>query len=122
MANPANNLNEVIIMAFNNSNNEGRPTADKAQGFINIYLPTVGGKRRKLVGIPLRDANVNEGKLRQWIEEDSTRAQKLASRMIIEYQSAEPSEDSGFDLSDDEADMDAEIAEKTKHLRDKKVA
>lgn len=102
-------------MAFNTNSNKGNNQDNwvKASGFVNIYLPTKEGKRRKLAGIPLRENNVNEARLFQYLEENPDRAQTLARKMIIEYQSAEPTDESGFDLED----FDEELVKETEHLR-----
>jgi hypothetical protein len=72
----------------------------KAQGFINVYLPTKDGSgRRKLGAFALKDSNVNEKALREFVEADETNLAKVAAKLIVEYQSATPAEGSGFDLS-----------------------
>lgn len=72
----------------------------KAQGFINISLPSKDGKsNRKLGAIPLRDSNVNEKSLREFLEADPANLDKVLSKLILNYQNASPAEDSGFDLS-----------------------
>ena len=78
--------------ASNNSNWE------KASGFINLYLPSKDGKRRKLGAIPLKLSKVNEKALIEWLESDEENVGKLASKLIVEYQSAAVSEAHAFDL------------------------
>lgn len=71
----------------------------KAQGFLNLYLPSkVPGERKKLGAIPLKDSKPNEKELRAWLEEDSTRVAMILEKLVIEYQSATPAEGTGFDL------------------------
>lgn len=70
----------------------------KAQGFLNLYLPSKNGSRRKLGAIPLKDSKANEKQLRQWLEEDPTRVAKILAALVIEYQSAEVSEQNTFVL------------------------
>ena len=95
-------------MAFNqntqrrsndNSANGDQQPSWKAQGFINLYLPSKDGKRRKLAGIPLKDDKVNEKTLRAWLEESPDNIDTLLSKLIIEYQPAAQAEGTGFDLS-----------------------
>lgn len=90
-------------MAFNpataaSNNNNAQNESWKAQGFINLYLPSADGKRRKLGAIPLKQSKPSEKKLLEWLNEDPSRVEKIMSKLIMEYQSAEPAETSGFDL------------------------
>ena len=90
-------------MAFNRGNavrNDNGPANDswKAQGFLNLYLPSKSGGRRKLGAIPLKEANFHEAKLLTWLNEDPSRAEKILEALEIEYRSAEPTEAAGFDL------------------------
>lgn len=84
------------------SNTSGIPANKKATAFLNFYLPTEGGGRRKIgvSGIPLRESNANEKSLAEWIAVDpEARCAILLSKLIVEYNSAEPAEGGGFDLS-----------------------
>ena len=92
-------------MAFNTnaaaapaSSNNANTNWEKAAGFINLYLPTKDGKRRKLGSIPLKLSKANEKTLLEWLEADEENVGKLASKMIVEYQSAQVSEAHSFDL------------------------
>lgn len=90
-------------MAFN-TNTAAAPASsnnanwEKAAGFINLYLPTKDGKRRKLGSIPLKLSKANEKALFEWLEADEENVGKLASKMVVEYQSAQVSEAHSFDL------------------------
>ena len=89
-------------MAFKPTTVHSTSTSDdswKAQGFINISLPTKDGKPRKLGMIPLRDTNVNEKALRDYLENDPANVQSLLAKLIIDYQNATPAEGNSFDLS-----------------------
>lgn len=70
----------------------------KAQGFINLYLPTKGGKRRKLGAVALREAKDNEKALYDWLNADPENVSKLASKLIVEFQTASITEGAAFDL------------------------
>lgn len=70
----------------------------KAQGFLNLYLPRADGQRRKLGAIPLKDSKPNEKQLLDWLNEDPSRVSVILSKLVIEYQSATPADNSGFDL------------------------
>lgn len=87
-------------MAFNPNNAPAqRDDSWKAQGFLNLYLPSkVPGERKKLGAIPLKDSKPNEKELRAWLEEDSTRVAMILEKLVIEYQPAVPAEGTGFDL------------------------
>jgi hypothetical protein len=80
--------------ASNSQTNE----AWKAQGFLNLYLPSKDGKRIKLGAIPLKERKSNEKKLLDWLNEDPSNAEVLLSKMEIEYRSATQTEGAGFDL------------------------
>lgn len=95
-------------MAFNSNasasrnNNAGANSQNdswKAQGFLNLYLPSKNGKRSKLGAIALHDSRTSEAEMRAWLEEDPTRVEQILAKLIIEYRSSEPTEGSGFDLS-----------------------
>lgn len=91
-------------MAFN-SNAQTQSNAQsndswKAQGFLNLYLPSKDGKggRRKLGAIPLKEAKPAEKQLMAWLNEDHTRVAVIMSKLIIEYQSATGADTAGFDI------------------------
>ena len=89
--------------AGNANNNNGIPANKKAIGFLNFYLPTEGGGKRKIgnTGIPLRETNANERALAEWLAVDpEVRAALLKDKLIVEYNSAEPAEGGGFMLPD----------------------
>lgn len=70
----------------------------KAQGFLNFYLPSKDGGRKKLGAIPLKEAKPNEKRLLEWLNEDPAHVQALMNKLEVEYQSAVQSEGSAFDL------------------------
>lgn len=89
-------------MAFNNKSNTDNTDSSnegwKAQGFLNLYLPSKDGKKRKLGAIPLKESKPSEKALLVWLNEDPTRVAKILSALQIEFQSAVPNESTGFDL------------------------
>lgn len=89
-------------MAFNTNPAAAPATTSneawKAQGFINLYLPSKTG-RRKLGAIALKEAKVSEKQLLAWLNEDPKNVEMLASKLIVEYQSAALAEENAFDLS-----------------------
>ncbi len=70
----------------------------KADGFLNLYLPSKQGGRRKLGAIPLKSGKASEKQLIEWLAEDPTRVGKILSQLEMEYQSATPTDSSGFAL------------------------
>ena len=71
----------------------------KAAGFINLYLPsTDGNKRKKLGAIPLRANKPSEAALLEWLKKDPANVEKLLSKLELDFQSVEASAAIGFDL------------------------
>ena len=93
-------------MAFNTntaaapsaSSNNNTQSWEKAAGFVNLYLPSKDGKKRKLGAIPLKVSKAQEKALLEWLEEDEANVGKLSQKMIVEYQSAQANEAHAFDL------------------------
>lgn len=88
-------------MAFNTASAPAATNSNdswKAQGFLNFYLPSKDGGRRKLGAIPLKESKVNEKTLLAWLNEDPTRVQVLLNKIELEYQPAQQAEGTGFDL------------------------
>ncbi len=87
--------------AVQNSNTNTSNESWKAQGFLNLYLPSKdGGKRRKLGAIPLKESKPSEKLMLDWLTEDPTRVAAILSKLVIEFQSSQASESTGFDLSE----------------------
>jgi hypothetical protein len=84
----------------NNSSNKGENDSWKAEGFLNFYLPTQDGGRRKLGSIPLKGNKQSEKDLLKWLNEDKERVAVIMAKLQLEYQAAEQAAGSGFDLSD----------------------
>lgn len=70
----------------------------KASGFLNFYLPSKDGKRRKVGAIGLKDSKPAEKSLREWLEADPKNIVTFMEKIVIEYQSAEPQEGHSFQL------------------------
>ena len=89
-------------MAFNQSNTVRNDNAQadswKAQGFLNFYLPSKNGQRKKLGAIPLKESKHSEKALLAWLNEDPSRVANILAKLEIEYQSATPADASGFAL------------------------
>lgn len=87
-------------MAFNTNTQQSTPANDswKAQGFVNMYITSKDGKKKKFGAVPLKDSKPNEKALREFLEAAPANITKLAAKVIFEYQSAVPAEGSNFDL------------------------
>ena len=96
-------------MAFNKSNTAPAPAPaasiavpsnwEKAKGFLNIYLPSKDGKKRKVGSIALRESKLLENQILTFLEADEANLPKLSSKLVIEYQSAVVNEGSMLDLT-----------------------
>ena len=94
-------------MAFNTDNaasNVGNTNTNndswKAQGFLNFFIPGKDGKTKKIGAIGLKDSKPNEKELMNWLNADPANVQKLLKVLTVTYQSAVPTETSGFALPD----------------------
>ena len=90
-------LNINTAPANNNVRNVGDESW-KAQGFLNLYLPSRGGQRRKLGSIPLKESRSSEKELLAWLNEDPTRVGKLLGKLEMEFQPAVKADENHFDL------------------------
>lgn len=94
-------------MGFNPGNSQRSNTAPtaqqdqswKAQGFLNLYLPTPDGGRAKLGAIPLKESKPAERKLLDFLNEDPSRLAAIVAKLVVEYRPATPDDKAGFDLS-----------------------
>lgn len=80
-------------MAFNRplqtrNNNEASNESWKAQAFLNIYLPTPDGGRRKLGSIPLRESKAFEKAIIERLKEDGA-LESLAEVIELDFQLAD---------------------------------
>lgn len=79
--------------------NDNNQESWKAAGFVNLYLPsTDGGKRKKLGAIPLRANKPSEAALLEWLKKDPANVEKLLSKLELDFQSVEASAAIGFAL------------------------
>lgn len=82
-----------------NTATSGIPANKKAVGFINFFLPNVGGGRRKVGAIPCREMYANERALAEWFAADPAgRAALFLGMLQVEYNASTPAEDTAFDL------------------------
>ena len=79
--------------------NDNNQESWKAAGFVNLYLPsTDGGKRKKLGAIPLRTNKPAEATLLEWLKKDANNVEKLLAKLELDFQSVEASASIGFAL------------------------
>jgi len=81
-------------MSFNSNRRSATQTADdswKAAEFMNVYVPTKGGGRKKLVGVPLRESHAVENAVIIKCSNDEGRAAFIDS-LQFEFVSATPAE------------------------------
>lgn len=88
-------------MAFNRPNRTDNTdnTSWKASGFINFYLPSKDGKKRKLGSIALRDGKPNEKSLADWLGADPSRIQQVLASLVADFQPSTQGSGAEFDLS-----------------------
>lgn len=97
-------------MAFNRSNAAATSAApapaiavpgnwERAKGFLNIYLPSKDGKRRKVGAIALRESKLIENQILGFLEADEGNLDKLVVKLIFEYQSTAANEGTKLDLA-----------------------
>ena len=79
--------------------NDDNQESWKAAGFVNLYLPsTDGGKRKKLGAIPLRANKPSEAAMLAWLKKDANNVAKLLSKLELDFQSVDASAAIGFAL------------------------
>ncbi|WP_225784530.1 hypothetical protein [Xenophilus sp. Marseille-Q4582] len=84
--------------ARSNNTAAARDDKDKAAGFINLYLPTAAGGKRKLYGIPLRVSQQFERQLFEKLQAEPEAAGRMKDVLIVEFNLAEPKAGSEFKL------------------------
>ena len=72
---------------------------ERAKGFLNIYLPSKDGKRRKVGAIALRESKLIENQILGFLEADEGNLEKLVVKLIFEYQSVAANESTKLDLA-----------------------
>lgn len=92
--------------AARNNNTQRRTTQQgddswKAQGFLNVYVPTKGGGRKKLVGIPLREKNALEARILELAGSDDdkgTNLKKIIQALEFEFNPVQSQDEITNDL------------------------
>ena len=68
----------------------------KSDAFINLYLPTNGGTRRKVGSIGLKATKPFEKDLIEKLMADPEAAKRMLAVLEIEFNLAEPTDDKGM--------------------------
>lgn len=68
----------------------------KSDAFINLYIPTVGGTRRKIGSIGLKASKPFEKDLIDKLMADPDAVKRLMAVCEIEFNLAEPDSDKGY--------------------------
>jgi len=79
-------------MAFNTARNAQPQVANeswRSQGFINIYLPTPDGGRRKIGSISLKESKAYEAALLKRLSSDPLAIQKMQEVIMLDFQLAD---------------------------------
>lgn len=81
-------------MAFNtNAARSNQPQVAnenwRSQGFINIYLPTPDGGRRKIGSISLKESKAYEAALLKRLSSDPLAIQKMQEVIMLDFQLAD---------------------------------
>lgn len=73
---------------------------EKALGFLNFYMPTKGGSRRKLGSIPLNASKAVEKQVFDALMADPAKLEAVVAKLIVEFnpQIDEASADSQLDI------------------------
>lgn len=93
-------------MAFNKQTNKSSSSNEdtsKAVGFINLWLPSKDGSKRKVGSIALRGNKEQEVSLAEYLgtgteEEQAAKLANFKNKLMVDFQSSTPSEGSAFDL------------------------
>ena len=84
-----------ISSASRNASAAKSDTSWKADGFINVFVPTANSQGRSKVGfIPLYKSKDHERKLLEWLDADPSRIANLTNKLSVNYVEADPIEGS----------------------------
>jgi hypothetical protein len=70
----------------------------KSDAFINIFLPTADGGKKKLGSIGLKLSKPAEAKLIKYLQEDPSRVVALLQHAEVDFRMADGSDSEGFAL------------------------
>ena len=85
---------------FNTSTNTAAQDIEgwKAQAFINVWLPTKGGGRRKVGAIPLETNRAGDAQLIEFLSGGEDALRSLVNKLEFDFQLSGGNPDSAFDL------------------------
>lgn len=84
--------------------NNGQQDRDfeKAKGFINIAIKLKSGDQVRLASVPLRESNMVEGQLAEWLTDALTRDERLlklvTEKLVLSYNPTRSAEELKLDL------------------------
>lgn len=67
-----------------------RADRNEAKGFLNIYLPTAGGGRKKLGSLPLRESYRTEAQVLAQLKDDPQAVGRLVEALEVEFNPYDP--------------------------------
>ena len=70
----------------------------KAQAFINVWLPTKAGGRRKVGAIPLKISRAGDAQLIDFLSGGEEALRSLVNKLEFDFQLSGGNPDSAFDL------------------------
>ena len=87
-------------MARFNTNTAAAQANDdwKAQAFLNIWLPTKAGGRRKVGAIPLKTNRAGDAQLIEFLSGGEDALRSLVNKLEFDFQLSGGNPDSAFDL------------------------
>ena len=86
------------VTPFNNGNNQGQNDSWKSDRFINVWVPTRDGGRRKLGTFGLKKSKARDAALIERLDSNPDDIEALKAVLELSYESAEGSEDAQFDF------------------------
>ncbi len=91
------NAQQSNVAPFNNrgGNDDGNWKAD---AFLNIYVPTKAGKRRRLIAVPLKQSRPRDAALIERLKANPDDVEALQAVLELEFHMAEGEEDAQFDF------------------------
>ena len=70
----------------------------KAQAFINVWLPTKAGGKRKVGSIPLKTSRAGDAQLIDFLSGGEDALRSLVNKLEFDFQLSGGNPDSAFDL------------------------
>ena len=70
----------------------------KAQAFLNVWLPTKAGGRRKVGAIPLKTSRAGDAQLIDFLSGGEDALRSLVNKLEFDFQLSGGNPDSAFDL------------------------